>query len=401
MSETEAVDKAGVEQAAAASAEAAGIRLELSPAQRQARDEFRRFAAEHIAPHAAEWERQEAIPGSIIEELRRRRWLAAILAEEDGALGLDPITYGLLTAEIGRACSSVRSLLTVHDMVAVATRRWGSRQLRSELLPRLVRGEALGAFALSEPETGSDARHVRTQARSDGDDYVLDGTKRWITFGQIAHVFLVMAQCGDAPTAFLVPADASGFSRRPIRGIMGTAASMLAELSFDGCRVPKENLVGREGFGFSHVMGTGLDHGRYSVAWGAVGLAEACLEASLAYTSSREQFGNPLDKHQLVRRKLTEMIARTRAARLLCYRAGYLRQIGDLGAVRETMLAKYYASRAATAAAADAVQLHGANGVSPDYPVARYLRDSRVLEIIEGSSQIHQITIPTSPPEEL
>lgn len=390
-----------VEPTEAGNAGAAGICLELSPQQQEARQAFRRFAREEIAPHAGEWEREEAIPDSIIAALRQRRWLASILAEEDGGLGLDPITYGLLTAEIGRGCSSVRSLLTVHDMVAVATRRWGNRELKAEVVPRLAQAEILGAFALSEPETGSDARHIQTEARRDGEDYILNGRKKWITFGQIADVFLLMAQCEGAPTAFLVPADTPGFSRRPIRGMMGTAASMLAELALEDCRLPKANLVGREGFGFSHVMGTGLDHGRYSVAWGAVGLAEACVAASLEYTSTRQQFGSPLDKHQLVRRKLTEMIAHTRAARLLCYRAGYLRQIDDLGSVRETMLAKYYASRAATSAAAAAVQLHGANGLSPGYPVARYLRDSKVLEIIEGSSQIQQIAIPTSPLEEL
>lgn len=381
--------------------EETGIQLALSEAQQEARRSYRSFAAEALAPHAGRWEREERIPPEVITALRERGYLGAILPEEVGGGGLDPVTYGLLTEELGRGCSSVRSLLTVHDMAGVATLRWGSPSLRREVVPRLARGELLGAFALSEPEVGSDARRVQTRARREGDDWVLDGRKKWITYGQIADLFVVLAQAEEGPTAFLVPGDAPGLSRQPIRGLMGTAASMLAELTFDGCRVGADHLVGRPGFGFSHVIATGLDQGRYSVAWGAVGIAEAALEAAREYTAGREQFGGALHQHQLVRRKLTEMLAQTRAARLLCYRAGYLRRIGDPGAVPETMLAKYYASRAAVRVAADAVQLHGANGLSSDFPVARYFRDSRVLEIIEGSSQILQHALAAAPFEEL
>jgi len=282
----------------------------------------------------------------------------------------------------------------VHDMVAHAIRRWGSPGQRGRWLPAMAKGGILGALALSEPNAGSDAKGVETLAVDDGDAWVLDGRKKWTTFGQLAGLFLVLAQAGGKPTAFLVERDTPGVAVKPLAGITGTRASMLAEIFFDGCRVPKESLIGRPGFGLSAVVSAALEHGRYSVAWGSVGVGQACLDASRAYAAGRRQGGGPIADHQLVRRMLTNVVGEVRAARLLCLRAGWLRQQGDPGAAGEIMVAKYYASTMATRAAADAVQIHGANGCSEDYPVERYLRDSRVLEIIEGSTQIQQITIP-------
>jgi hypothetical protein len=381
------------------------LNLELTAAQRAARAEFRAFAVAEIAPHAGRWDREEAIPAGLIDELRARRYLGSNVPEEHGGLGRDMITYGLLTEEIAKACSSVRSLLTVHDMVAHAIVRWGSREQRESWLPRLARGEVLGALALSEPDAGSDARSVETTARDGGDAWVLDGRKKWTTFGQIAGLFLVLAQIGEKPegklTAFLVERDSPGMTVQPLRGVWGTRASMLAEIAFDGCRVPKGNLIGRPGFGLSAVVSTALEQGRYSVAWGAVGIAQACLEASQTYARERRQYGVPIADHQLIRRLLTDMIAGVRAARLLCLRAGWMRQAGDPLAGGEVMIAKYFASTLATRAANDAVQIHGANGISDDLPLGRYLRDSRVLEIIEGSTQIQQINIPLFELQEL
>ena len=377
------------------------MRMELSGAQREARLRFRQFVSEHITPHAGRWDREERVPLELIGRLRENGYLGAPLPVEAGGGGLDAITYGLLTEELARGCSSVRSLLTVHDMVALAVWRWGSRELKTKVGTAAARAELLCALALTEPDVGSDAAGVETEARAEGDGYVLNGRKKWITYGQIADLFLTLVRCEGKLTAFLVPAGAEGFTRHPLRGIVGTRASLLAELQFDHCFVPATHLVGRIGFGLSHVVGAALDHGRYSVAWGAVGIAQACLDASLEYTSARKQFGVELSQHQLVQRKLTNMITDTRAARLLCYRAGYLRQIGDPGATSETLVAKYFSSKAAVRAANDAVQLHGANGLTDDYPVARYLRDARVTEIIEGSTQIQQISIAKNPPGEL
>jgi glutaryl-CoA dehydrogenase (non-decarboxylating) len=378
-----------------------GLRLELSPAQREARDRCRAFVGEHVAPHAAGWDREARMPDGAICELRRRGYLGAHLPRELGGAGVDAVTYGLLTEEIGKGCSSLRSLLTVHDMVSAAVLRWGSSALKAEVMPRLARAELLAALALSEPNVGSDAASVETEAERDGDAYVLSGRKRWITFGMTADVFLVLARCGGQLAAFLVPAAAPGLAREPLSGVVGTRAARLAELTLNRCRIGADRLVGRVGFGFSHVVATALDHGRYSVAWGALGIAQACLDACLDYTATRRQFGKPLAGHQLVQRKLTEMIVNTRAARLLCLHAGYRRSLGAPDAATETLIAKYFASRAAVRAANDAVQLHGANGLSQDYPVERYLRDAKVTEIIEGSTQIQQIAIAGYPPVEI
>lgn len=372
-----------------------GMSVELSAAETAARQRFRGFVQTHITPYADAWDREERVPMEFIDKLRGQGYLGAPLDPEVGGGGMDAITYGLLTEELARGCSSVRSLLTVHDMVAITVARWGSEALQSEILPAMARGATLGALAVSEPGVGSDAGSVETEARFQGDEIVLNGHKKWTTFGQIADVFLVLAKCEKGLAAFLVPADAPGCSRRPIHGMTGTRASRLAEIMLDNCRIPAHHLLGRVGFGLSYVVGgTALDHGRYSVAWGSVGIAQACLDACLDYTADRHQGGKAIRDHQLVRRKLTEMIAQTRAARLLCYRAGHLRRSRDPGASPETWVAKYFASRVASQAANDAVQLHGANGLSEDYPVGRYLRDAKVVEVIEGSTQIQQTFIP-------
>jgi len=370
------------------------VKLELTAEQRAARAEFRSFVAAEIAPHAGRWDREEAIPPHVIDRLRERRYLGSNVSPEFGGAGRDMIAYGLLTEEIAKGCSSVRSLLTVHDMVAHAIQRWGSRGQKERYLPPLARGEILGALALSEPNAGSDAKGIETTAVDGGDGWVLDGRKKWTTFGQIAGLLLVFAQVEGKAAAFLVERETPGISVRPLKGILGTRASMLAEIELRACRVPRESLLGRVGFGISHIAAAALEHGRYSVAWGSVGIAQACLDACRAYTAERRQFGVPLADHQLIRRLLTDMIVDVRAARLLCLRAGSLRDSGDPGAFMETMAAKYFASRLAVRAANDAVQIHGANGCSDDYPVGRYLRDAKVMEIIEGSTQIQQITLP-------
>lgn len=373
----------------------------MPPTQRQARQRFRAFAQASIAPEADRWDREEAVPDAMIELLREERFLGAPLPRERGGGGMDALTYALLIEELARACSSVRSLLTVHDMVSLAVARWGSAALQRTVLEPLARGARIAALALSEPTVGSDASSVETRARRDGDSYVLDGVKTWITFGQIADEFLVIARAEEGIGAFLVPAGSTGLDREPLRGMVGTRASRLAILRFDGCRVPVTRLVGRIGFGFSHVATTALDHGRFTVALGALGIARACLDACLDHTKTRQQFGRPLIEHQLVQRKLTEMITATQASALLCYRAASLRAAGDPAALGETMIAKYFATRAATRIANDAVHLHGAPGLTERLPLGRYLRDAKVLEIIEGSTEIHQMTIPRIPIDEL
>lgn len=370
------------------------MNLDLTPEQRAARGRFRAFADERIVPFADAWDRQEAIPRELIAELGSQGWLGSLLPAEVGGAGFDRITYGLLIEEIGRACSSTRSLLTVHDMVGHALKRWGKPEVKERLLPALARGEKLGALALSEPNVGSDAASIETQAVEDGESFVLSGRKKWTTFGQIADLFLVFAKVAGQPAAFLVERDAPGLVVVPIHGMHGTRAAMLAELHLDDCRVPRAAMLGRPGFGISHVAATALELGRYSVAWGSVGILQASLEASQKYAAERVQFGAPLAEHPLIRAMLAEMIANVRAGRLLCLRAGFLQERGDPAAFAETMVAKYFSSVAAAKGASDAVQIQGANGCAPDSSVARYLRDSKVMEIIEGSTQIQQLAIP-------
>jgi glutaryl-CoA dehydrogenase (non-decarboxylating) len=369
------------------------MRIELTSEQKGAQAEFRAFADRHISPFADQFDREERISADLIGQLAQSKYLGAMLPEEYGGRGSDMITFGLLNQEIGRACSSTRSLLTVHGMVSYAILRWGNERQKQRWLPQLANGQRLAAFALTEPNVGSDAEHVETTAERDADCYVLNGRKKWITFGQIADLFLVFAQCQGKPSAFLVERGCPGLTTTPMQGILGTRASMIAQVDLNACQVPKECMIGGLGFGISAIALSALDIGRYSVAWGCVGIGQACLEASLAYASERKQFGEPLKHYQLIQEMITNMVTQVKAARLLCYHAGYLKDIGDAGSTAETLVAKYFASTMAARSASDAVQIHGGNGCGSEYPVQRYLRDAKVMEIIEGSNQMQQIMI--------
>jgi alkylation response protein AidB-like acyl-CoA dehydrogenase len=366
---------------------------ELTEAQRTSHAEFRAFADEYLAPAANDFDRQERIPRDLIADLGKQGYLGAIAPVDYGGGGVDAITWGLLCEAIGRVSGSLLSLLTVHSMVIQALVKWGSNEQQVEWLPKLATGEAIGAFGLSEPGIGSDAAHCETTAQLEGDDFVINGRKRWISFGQVADVFLVFGAMQSQSTVFLVESDRDGFSRDPIGGLSGFRAAMMAELTFEKCRVPERNVVGRPGFGFSHVGGTALDQGRFSIAWGSVGLMQGCLDASLSYAAEREQFGVPLREHQLIKGMIANMHVQTKAARLLCENAARLRESSDPSVIMETSIAKYFGSRAAVKVALDAVQIHGANGCTDEYPVARYLRDAKILEIIEGSNEMQQILI--------
>ncbi|MBN3884990.1 MAG: acyl-CoA dehydrogenase family protein [Nostoc sp.] len=369
------------------------MKIELTSQQKDDKSKFIGFVNKEVVPHANSSDQEEYTSPKLIEKFAHQGYLGAVIPEEFGGKNMDMITYGLLNEEIGRGCSSLRSLLTVHSMVAYALCRWGNKSQKEYWLPKLSSGEVIAAFALSEPNVGSDAKSIETTATLSGDSYILNGQKKWITYGQIADVFLVFAQYSGKPSAFLVEKNSPGLLIQPISGMLGVRASMLAQLNFQDCRIPQENLVGRLGFGFSYVASSALDYGRYSVAWGSVGIAQACLEACIQYTSERKQFGVYLKEHQLIRQMITEMIVNVKAARLLCYQAGYLKEIGDPNSITETSIAKYFASTTATQVANNAVQIHGANGCTNEYSVARYLRDAKIMEIIEGSTQIQQIAI--------
>jgi len=365
----------------------------LSEAQRQARDGFRAFVDEYVMPVADEHDRQQATPPELIERMAKMGYLGGIVPAQYGGGGMDALTWGLLCEEVGRGSASLLSLLTVHGMVCQALIKWGTDAQRQRWLPLLATGERIGAFALTEPNVGSDAASIESTATAEGENWRIDGRKRWISFGQAANLLLVIAKVEGKAAAFLVERGTEGFSTEPITGMLGFRAAMLADVFLDGCRVPGDHLVGRVGFGFSHVAGAALDHGRFCVAWGCLGLARGALEASLAYTSERKQFGAPLKNHQLIQELVADMITQVGAARALCRQAAALKQAGDPALIMETSIAKYFTSRVAVKAASDAVQIHGANGCSDRYPVQRYLRDAKIMEIIEGSNQMQQIII--------
>lgn len=369
------------------------MKIELTPQQEKNQENFRAFVQAEIQPEADRYDREEQTPPEIIQQLAAQGYLGALIPREYGGSEMDMISFGLLNEALGRACSSLRSLLTVQSMVASAILRWGSSAQKGRWLPGLASGEIIAAFALSEPGVGSDAKSIQCTAQACGQGYRLGGRKKWMTYGQIAQLFLVFARNGSSASAFLVERETPGFMAIPIFGLLGTRASMVAELVLEDCEVPGSQILGGRGFGLASIASSALDIGRYCVAWGAVGIIRACLEDSLRYSNERQQFGVPLRKHQLIQRMLSEMITNLSAARLLCLQAGAAKQEGDPATVMQTWIAKYFASVKAVEAANDAVQIHGANGCSSDYSVQRYMRDARIMEIIEGSTQIQQITI--------
>lgn len=361
----------------------------LTPAQTEQAEEFRAFADRELAPHAARFDAEQAISRESIAALAEHGYLGSAVPAEHGGAALGMVAYGLLSEEIGRACQSVRNFVAVQDMVIHSLVRWGGDTHRERWLRPLLSGAAVAAFALTEPGVGSDAGAVTTTARPDGDGYRIDGVKKWISFAQIADVFLVFADLGGKHTAFLVQRDTPGLSVAPVTGLLGLRGSLLGEITFDACAVPGDSIVGAPGLGLAFIASGALDLGRYSTACGAVGLAEACLRAGATYAGERAQYGTAIRNHQLVQAVLADLVTDTTAARLLCYHAGLSREQESVEAVNHTLMAKYRASTVAVRAASNAVQLHGANGVG-ESAVQRHYRDAKVLEIIEGTTQIQQ-----------
>ncbi|RKN12860.1 acyl-CoA dehydrogenase family protein [Streptomyces radicis] len=346
----------------------------------------RAFVDAELAPRADAFDEAAEIP----------EWFLTSLAEQGmwGAVRTGGmVAFGVLHEEVGRGCSSARSLLTVHSMALYALDRWGSAAMRERWLDPMTEGGRLGAFCLTEPGAGSDITAVAATARpAPGGGWLLDGHKKWVTGGERADLLLVFARTERGVSAFLVPADTPGLTRTPVRGLLGTRAALTAEIRFDGCRLPAEALLGAEGMGTAIAAGV-LDIGRYSVASGSVGIVQACLDASVHHATTRRQGGVLIGRHQLIQKMITEMAVNLRAARALCLRAGRLKEAGDPATIVETCAAKYLASVSAMRAATDAVQIHGASGCSAERSVARYFRDAKIMEIIEGSSQIQEVLI--------
>ncbi|MEV6441229.1 acyl-CoA dehydrogenase family protein [Amycolatopsis sp. NPDC051716] len=345
------------------------------------------FAAA-LRPEAAEWDVRGALPAEVVKAVAHAGFLAADLPAAAGGAGCTQPELGALCADFGGVCSALRALLTVQGMVAAAILRWGTAEQRARWLPTLARGDVLAGFAATEAGAGTELSAVRTSAERAGGQVRLRGHKRWVTFGQLADVFLVLATCAGRLVTVLVEADRPGITAEPVRGQLGMRAAQLAHLGFDGVLVPAENLLAPPGFGLSHVTATALDHGRFTVAWGCVGMAEACLRAAAAHAAGRVQGDVPLAGHQTVRALLGRSLADTSAARELCARAAALRQNGDPDAVAGTVLAKYAAARSAAAVADRAGQVLGAAGCAEDSLVGRFFRDAKIMRIIEGSDEV-------------
>ena len=369
------------------------MRLELSREQQELLEEFRQFADRDVSPLASKHDREGRIGPEIIDLLARRGYLAPTLPMQYGARELDLASYVLLHEQVGRACASLRSLLTVHDMVAHIVFRFGSEGQRRRWLPALATGNALGGFALTERSAGSEIAATATVATRSDHGWRLSGEKTWTSFGRLATVFVVFARADQGISAFLVERETDGLAIRPSDEVIGLRGSMLAELTFNECLVPDENLIGSIGRGHPQMTAAALTLGRLGVAAGCVGILQACADASFRYSRSRLRGGIRLDSHQLIAAKLAGIYIAVDAARLLCLQAAVLLQENDPRALVEVAIAKQFAAAAAMHAAEDAVQIHGANGCSGRYAVERHYRDAKIMEIIEGTSELQQLII--------
>ncbi|GAA2892792.1 acyl-CoA dehydrogenase family protein [Streptosporangium fragile] len=372
------------------------MNLELSEEQIAVRQLAAEFVNNEIAPHAAGWDRVESVDRRIVGQLGELGFLGLTIPEEYGGSEGDHLTYALVLEELGRGDSAVRGIVSVSlGLVAKSINSYGGEEQKRRWLPALTGGSALGCFALTEPGSGSDAAALTTKAERAGEDWVISGSKMFITNGTWADVALVFARTGEPGhrgiTAFLVPTDSSGLERRELHGKLGLRGQATAELVFDAVRVPASAVLGQEGKGFSIAMAA-LAKGRMSVAAGCVGLARACLEAAVAYAREREQFGKPIASHQLVQDLLAGIAVDVDAARLLVWRVADHIDRG-LPFATESSMAKLYASEAAVRAANDAMQVFGGYGYIDEYPVGKYLRDARVMTLYEGTSQVHKLLI--------
>jgi butyryl-CoA dehydrogenase len=373
------------------------VDFDLSPEQEQIRKLAHDFADKEIAPGARERDRAERFPSDVLAKMAPIGLLGGPVPEQYGGMGVDYISHAIITEEIGRADSSVRTTLSVQiSLVELTILKWGTEAQKSHWLPRLCTGEIIGCFGLTEPAVGSDATKLQATAKRDGDGWVINGRKMWISNGSVSKLALVFANADPSKghrgiTAFLIDRDKSPYGSQALHGKLGLRSSDSSELILDNVRVPDSARLGEVGEGFKIAM-SALDSGRYSVAAGAVGQAQAAIDASVAYATQRKAFGKPIAAHQLVQEMLADMVVETEAARLLVWRAGHLKNKG-VPSTRETSIAKLYAGEIAQRACDNAIQIHGGYGFSDEFPVERLWRDSRVNRLYEGTTQIQKLII--------
>ena len=370
----------------------------LTPEQQHIQALARDFAQGEVAPQARDADASGQFSRYMVHRLGELGLLAGPLDPAYGGSGMDYLSFALVCEELGRADSSVRGFLTVHaGLVALCIQGWGSEEQKRRYLPDLASGASIGCYCLTEPDAGSDAASMRTTAQEDGDGYVLNGEKIWITNGNVADLAIVFATRDPAERhrgicAFVVPTDTPGFIREKMSHVeLGHRASDHARITFRECRVSQDALLGPGGAGFKVAM-SALDRGRLGVAAGAVGVGQACLDACVDFARTRRQFGQRIGDFQMIQATIADMAADLDAARLLVYRAAWLQDAGR-PATRETSIAKLFATEAAARAASEAVLLHGNRGYSNEYPVERYYRDIKGLQIYEGTSHIQRVII--------
>jgi butyryl-CoA dehydrogenase len=371
--------------------------FDLTDEQQLIRETARAFANRELAERARENDRNNHFDTELVAKIADQGYLGAIVPQEYGGAGLDYLTYAVVVEEIGRHDSAMRTVISVQtSLVCSSILRWGNEEQKQRYLPKLCSGEWLGCFGLTEPDTGSDAANQKTRARKTDDGWTLSGNKMWISLGNHAKVALIFAQTDPEKqhrglACFLVPADTPGFSTQEIHGKMGLHGSDTASIALDDVEVPDDAMMGEVGDGFKIAM-SALDSGRYSVAAGCVGVCQGSLDLSVAYSKEREQFGRPIASFQLVQAMIADMRVQTDAARLLVFRAGFLKDQGR-PSTTETSIAKLYATEAAQNCSHLAIQVHGGSGYVDDHPVERYFRDVRVTTLYEGTSQIQKLII--------
>jgi alkylation response protein AidB-like acyl-CoA dehydrogenase len=373
------------------------VDFQLNEGQELIRRTVREFAEKELAPVAAELDREEKFPAEIIEKMARLDLFALPFSEDYGGTGDGYLAYAVAVEEISRACASTGITYAAHCSIGTGPiYLFGTEEQKKRWVVPCARGKMLAAFGLTEPEAGSDAGATRTTAVLEGDEWVINGNKCFITNASQAGVAVITAITEPGLgtrgiSAFIVPADAPGFKVSPPYKKLGLRASDTAEIILEDVRVPQENLLGRRGDGFKQFLAV-LDGGRISIGAMSVGIAQACLDASLAYARERRQFGRPIAEFQAIQFKLADMATSIELARLAVYRAAWLKDRG-LPFTRESAMAKLFASETAVRAALEAVQIYGGYGYTADYPVERYLRDAKLMEIGEGTSEIQRLVI--------
>jgi glutaryl-CoA dehydrogenase (non-decarboxylating) len=367
----------------------------FSEEQELLRKTVRQFVDKEIMPFIREWDERQYFEPKILKRLADLGLMGVCIPEQYGGSGMDYNSLAIVCEELERGDTAFRTAVSVHTgLNSMTLMQWGNEEQKQKYLTPQAKGEKVGAFGLTEPNAGSDVAAMQTTAVRQGDAYILNGSKTWISLCDVADHFLVFAYTDKAQkhhgiSAFIVERDWEGFSSKAIKGKLGIRAGNTGEIFFDHVRVPKENLVGKEGEGFKIAM-SALDNGRFTVAAGACGTIMASLEASVKYCHERSTFGKEIGRHQLVQQMIAKMEAGLQQARLLVYRSGWLKNKGKRN-TRETSLAKWCACDYAYEAANDAVQIHGAYGFSNEYPVERYLRNAKAPVIYEGTREIHTV----------